>query len=241
MQNSQYSLYHLVGYNNISLRTIQKLVDDDGLTVYDFLLNTPKLHSIIGNRISLIKKINIAIKMIPEEQFSQPCVSHLAITGLSQHNIFLLQSLEITYSDLKDFTLADFISSTGNGRISTYQRIIEAYNELELLRTPQNKEEVNISTVDTDTLINSYIDTLKPGTFFTVNQLLEEIPKLTAGDFKVFLKKDLLRNKGLWYRKKYRDLKFYLNGNSRVKNKDVLVERIQNKTLQEIADDLNVI
>ena len=239
MQNSQYSLYHLVGYNNISLRTIQKLVDE-ALTVYDFLLNTPKLHSIIGNRKSLIEKVNIAIKMIPDEQFSQPCVSHLAITGLSQHNILLLQSLEITYTDLKDFTLADFLS-TGNGRISTYQRIIDAYNELELLRTQQNKEETTtISTVDTYTLINSYIDALKPGTFFTVEQLLDEIPKITAADFKAFLKNSLLFNKGLWYRKKYKDLKFYLNENSGVKNKNVLIKRIQNKTMQEIADDLSL-
>lgn len=242
MQDNKYSLYHLIGYNNVSLRTVRKLVDEDKLTVHDFLQNKSKVHAILFNRKSLIEKINMAIKMVPLEQFNQPCLFHLAITGLSQHNIMLLQSLNITYPGLKDFTLADFFAKTSFSRASTHLRIIKAYNELQKLLplTPTNKVEIIVSSVDAEFLINEYLDTLNPGTFFTVKQLLEEVPGLTFVDFEDFSKKDLLVKKGLWYRKKYKELKSYLNENSGVRNKDVLIRRIQNETLQEIADDLNV-
>ena len=242
MQDNKYSLYHLIGYNNVSLRTIQKLVDDDGLTVHDFLLNTTKVHSILGNRKSVIEKINTAIKMVSVEQFKQPCLFHLSITGLSQHNILFLQSLNITYSELKDFTLENFFSKSSISRASTYKRIMKAYNEFQKLLppTPNNKEEIIVDSVDSEYLIKEYIDTLNPGTFFTVKQLLEEIPGLTSDDFQDFSKKNLLVSKGLWYRKKYGELKTYLNENSGVRNRDVLIRRIQNETLQEISEDLNV-
>ena len=240
--HSKYSLYHVSSHNNVSLRTIQQLVDDE-LTAYDFVQKTPSLNAKIGNKKATIKKVTTAINMIPAENFNQPCLYHLAITGLSQRNIQLLESCNITYQDLKDFSLIDFVTLTSIGRASTYERIIEAYNALEQLLATQSTD-IEVTTtpsVNAAMLIDNYINSLKPGTFFTTNQLLEAIPLITEDNVKVFLKNNLLFNEGLCYRKKYKELEYYINDFLPTKNKDVLIARIfENKTLQEIADELNL-
>ncbi|MFD4706987.1 hypothetical protein ACFWM3_19260 [Gottfriedia sp. NPDC058432] len=241
LQN-KYSLYHVINYNNnVSLRTVNKLVED-GLTVHDFVENTPKLNVKIGNKKSIVEKISKAISLIPPEQFNKPCLYHLNVTGLSQHNILLLKSSHITYQDLKDLSLSDFITITSSDRVSTYERIIEAYKAFELLYNHSLKTEIlETAYIDTSVLIENYINSLEPGTFFSVNQLLEAIPLISEENVMVFLKKNLLLNKGLWYRKKYKKLEYHLNNQASTKNMDVLISRIvENKTLQELANSLNI-
>jgi len=236
LQNDKYSLYHLVDQNGISLRTIKNLVDEDGLTVQDFILRKPIVDLKLGGRKSVFGKINKAIEMIPTEQYNQPCLYHLAITGLSQKNILLLQSFDINYNELKSFSLSDFYSKTENGRVSTYHRIKEAYNKFENLRNVTVLKETGI----VESKINNFLDTLKIGEFFTLNQLFVAVPALILNDFKDFFKENLLYKRDIWYRRKYKELKYYLEDSLELKYRNIIVKRLQGNTLQQISDDQNV-
>ncbi|MEY2195717.1 sigma factor-like helix-turn-helix DNA-binding protein [Neobacillus sp. BF23-41] len=239
---NKHSLYNLIldDRHRISLQTIDMLVKKLHLTSKDFLENTSYLEETLTKKKSLILKIKAALDEMPPEKLNRVTVKFLAITGLSEHNINLLISLGIEYEDLKKITLQDFLNVSPNSRPSTYKRVMNAYNALESIINPSHITRIPEKKIEPNVLIQSYIDSLEPGEFFNFEQLSDAIPDITKEIFYDFVKKSLLFSKGLWYRKKYKSIRDYL-AYSNLKNRDVLVARIiENKTLQEISDDLNI-
>ncbi len=187
----------------------------------------------------MIAKVKEILKTLPHGQIKQPSIKHLAATGLSENNIKLLQSINITYDDLKSFTFQIFSKITSdNQRESTYQRIMKAYTDFEaLVFIDKNNAALNNKEV----LLQNYLDSLEPGSFFNYNQLLKSQPLLdNKEDIDYFLKKELLFTDGMWYRKKYKELQQHIETNSSLKNIDVLTERLNGKSMQELADEQNV-
>ncbi|CAM5488903.1 HTH cro/C1-type domain-containing protein OS=Lysinibacillus sphaericus OX=1421 GN=LS41612_04830 PE=4 SV=1 [Lysinibacillus sphaericus] len=88
----------------------------------------------MGSKKAMIAKVKNILKTLPEGQITQPSIKHLAATGLSENNIKLLQSINITYDNLDNLNFKLFSNLTSdNIRESTYQRIMKAYTEFEAL------------------------------------------------------------------------------------------------------------
>ncbi|AVK95643.1 hypothetical protein FCT18_17460 [Lysinibacillus sphaericus] len=189
----------------------------------------------------MIAKVKNILKTLPEGQITQPSIKHLAATGLSENNIKLLQSINITYDNLDNLNFKLFSNLTSdNIRESTYQRIMKAYTEFEAL-VFIDKNNGNATSTNKEALLKNYLESLEPGSFFTINQLLDSQPFLNEkDDVDFFLKKDLLIKDNMWYRKKYKELHLHIKENSSLKNIDVLIERLNGKSMQELADEQNV-
>lgn len=196
----------------------------------------------MGSKIVMIAKVKDILTTIPDGQITQPSIKHLAATGLSENNIKLLQSINITYDDLKNLTFQSFSNLTSdNCRESTYLRIMKAYTDFEVLVFSDGNNATLNNNNNKEALLQNYLESLEPGMFFTENQLMEYHPFLDAKeDIDFFLKKDLLFKDDMWYRKKYKKLYQHIEAISSLKNIDVLIERLNGKSMQELADEQNV-
>ncbi|MEH6942050.1 hypothetical protein [Bacillus sp. JJ722] len=236
--DEKYSLYHALGVTTFP--TLKKLIDAE-LTANDFIQETPFLYEQLGNKKVMMNKITTALFEIGEEELSKLSVKHLIVHGLSESHINMLLQHGITLQNLNLLSYDEFYAKTGAKELA-YNRIMDAYGELlklhhiEGIPFNQYKDEMQIA----EEQLEAYLSMLADGQMFTLLELSESIPNVNEDIIKSFIEKQLLYTDGIRYRKKYKDLSFYIGEQSTIRNKDILIERISGKTLQEIAEELGV-
>lgn len=189
----------------------------------------------MGTKKSMINKVRHALQKINEEELIKPSIKILAATGLSENIIMDLIKLGITYESLKNMSFSEYLSYTsGKGRESSYNRIMESYEALEEVLFPEKYE-----LVAKEKILNIFLDSFE-GNLLSKSQILQACPSLSSSDFDFFLKKGLLFSRDLCYRKKYKELSYYIEINSEHKNIDILLSRLDGRSTSELAKEKNI-
>lgn len=240
------SIYVLAEYD-VSLRQI-KFLADEGYTLADFKGNTTLAQHLKRRKKALYNKVQKIIPHIDSTVFNES-VYKLASADLSEKNILLLKECGITYTKIEDLTYESFISTLNSttSKEAVFQRIKNAYRKVEDSFV-QNENHANEKIYSN--LLTVFFESLSPRKFVSLLEikqyLLRNYKKSAVLDEELIQKiieknieKNLIYKVDLMFAKKYIKIANYLNENN-FKNKDILIHKLNNKTLQEIADEYNL-
>lgn len=239
-----------MGEYSISLHQIKNLVDD-GFTIADFKENTEIVKHLSKKKKSLYNKIQNIVHEIDLTVFNES-VYKLAAADLSEKNIKLLKQHEISYKDIEDLSYETFVSilKSENSKEAVFQRIKDAYEKAEAL-LEASFDEANTNEKIYTNLLTQLFESLPPRKFVSlleIKQYLLRNSKRPVGELNDELiqqmlekkiKKNLIYKVDLMFAKKYTKITKYFEENN-FKNKDILIQKLNNKTLQEIADEYNL-
>lgn len=240
---------YVLGEYNISFRQI-KYLSEEGYTLADFKGNTILAQHLSKKKKALYNKVQNIIPCIDSTIFSES-VYKLAAADLSEKNILLLKEYGISYTDIRDLTYESFISilNSASSKEAIFQRIKDAYQKAEgSVENSFDKNSVN-QKIYTNLLTN-FFESLPPRKFVSLLEIKQYIlrnykrsaeldDELIQEILEKKIKKNLIYTVDLMFAKKYTKIKTYLEENN-FKNKDILIQKLNNRTLQEIADEYNL-
>lgn len=231
-------LYILLEYG-ISNRHIELLKSEE-FVLNDFMENTNKTEKFQKAKRALSAKINEALQVITKEQFDQSLYK-LVANGLSIKYIQLLKDNELNYPDLRGLDFIDFIKLKGfKSKDAAYRKIMEAYQETEKQLL---KEQALPNKFKSE--LESYISSLPPKKLISLVELKSKLihdkhlklEEIDDEDIKSVLSQmvvdGIAYETNMGFGKKFISLKELLS--IEFKNKETLIERLEGKTLQEIA------
>lgn len=238
---------YILGEYGISLHQIKFLLDE-GYTLADFEENTELAQQLSRKKNLLYNKIKNALPI--DSSLFNDSVYKLVAADLSLKNIELLKRHNISYKDIKDLTYPSFVDilQSTTSKEAVYHRIKNAFEKveesIEAFPTDANKKLYNA-------LLTQLFDSLPPRNFISLFEIkryllrklhinAKEIDEnLIKEILEKKLEKDLISSDGLMFAKKYIKITCYLKENN-FKDKDILVSKLNNATLQDIADEYGV-
>lgn len=228
---------------DISLRQVDFLVNE-GYALADFIEQTKLANQLSHSKKALYEKITKALPFIPASLTES--VYKLAGAGLSIKNINLLREHNISYQDIETLTYNDFIETlkSTTSKEAIFQRIKKAFEKVEEVFRIASTEEIY------DSHLRDIFDSLPPRKFiskFEIKLQLIRILHIDARDIDensigIFLEKNLEKGliliSNLGFAKNYIRFIEYLKTDFR--SKDILILKLNNATLQEIANEYGV-
>ncbi|WP_456276490.1 sigma factor-like helix-turn-helix DNA-binding protein [Bacillus sp. AK128] len=236
-----YGMYTLLEHDGLALPTIQKLVYDH-FTLYDFQVGNENVVKLNKSKPALVEKINERLDLVDEDIF-KTTLFKLASKGISIRNITTLRELGFNYLDIPTLTNETLTSLTGTSKNAMLTKIKEAFELVE-------EELMNISTPSYTHVINEAFNQLAPKEFLTLGDLKEKISnhfnihthEVNENELletlKKFEEKQLIYTKDMLFAKKYKKVEEFLQ--DEFADKDILIARMNNMTLQEIGDVFDV-
>lgn len=238
---------YVFGEYDISLRQI-KFLADEGYTLADFKEKTMLAQQLSKKKKALYNKIQDIVPYIDSTIFDKS-VYKLAAAGLSEKNIRLLKEFKIYYQDIEDLRYESFISilNSTTSKEAIFQRIKNAYRKVEDTYI-QNESCTNEKIYNI--LLKKFFDSLPPRKLVTLLEIKQYLlrnyknpnnldEKLIQKIIKKNIEKDLIYKVDLSFAKKYTKIENYLDEND-FKNKDIFIHKLNNRTLQEIANEHNL-
>lgn len=229
-----YSLYALCLFG-ISLNQVKKLVRN-GITISDFQNHTEKISDLAMHKPAVVKNITDIIPLIKQEELEDNPYQ-LAHKGLSLVIINNLVQLDVKYHDLHKLTLEQFNELMGGNRTSVFNKIISAFEEVEISkgRYPLRKLKGSILTIFNNLSLEESI---------TVEEIKEKISSETPIDVSLVeinsILEDLqasnkIKHQNNGYLMSYPNIIDFLSGE--FKDKDIFIRRLQGYSLAQVAEE----
>ncbi|PFO84725.1 hypothetical protein [Bacillus cereus] len=230
-------LYALCNFG-FTIRSVEKLRDEYGLSWSDIENQTPTLEDIKCNKPAAVSKLLVAFPSV-SDAYRANNLFQLAYEGISEKNINLLIEKGITYTDLYSISLEEFNELMRGNKKTFYQKVLNAFDKIEVL-----KGRIAPSTIEN--VIIDVVNNLQPNQYTTI----DKIRMMLNSKFEVgmsddgtkvlekIIKKGLIFERDLRFFKKYKFLNEYLK--EEFLNEDVLLMRLEGYSLQEIANQKNI-
>lgn len=233
----------------ISLHQVELLITK-GYTLADFIEQTVLANQLSKKKKLLYEKITKALPFINSASLNES-VYKLAAAGLSIKNINLLREHNICYQDIENLTYSDFMETlkSTSSKEAVFQRIKTAFERVEeAFQIPPSIDKIY------DSLLIKLFDSLPPRKFISKleiklyllrslhGSLHVDVREIDENAIEVFLEKNiekgLILSSDLGFAKKYIKFIDYLEVD--FKDKDILIQKLNNATLQDIADEQKV-
>lgn len=232
-------LYTLMEFG-VSLRNVSLLIDE-GIVLNDIVYHTEKFVTLGQNKYALSQKLMDIIDEITEQLFAETNYKLIA-EGLSIHNVELLNEMNLTYSELHSLSYEQFSELIGGQtKKAVYERIMEAYEKTDDVIQNMPK------TSPYSFFIESCFEQLEPRVFIDfayIKQYIRDelnIPLADVDETAINHCLDELISSQVIYQKDHTFAKKYITLNEFLqkdfKDRDFFLQRLHNKTLQEIAEN----
>lgn len=232
-------LYTLMEFG-VSLRNVSLLIDE-GIVLNDIVHHTEKFVTLGQNKYALSQKLMDIIDEITEQLFAETNYKLIA-EGLSIHNVELLNEMNLTYSELHSLSYEQFSELIGGQtKKAVYERIMEAYEKTDDVIQNMPK------TSPYSFFIESCFEQLEPRVFIDfayIKQYIRDelnIPLADVDETAINYCLDELISSQVIYQKDHTFAKKYITLNEFLqkdfKDRDFFLQRLHNKTLQEIAEN----